>query len=484
MKILLCASEIAPFAKTGGLADVAGALPLALAGLGHDVRAILPRYRAIDRKTLRQTGEPFTVRVGAQSLPVTLWESSFPKTSIPVYCVDQPGCFDRDELYGAQGKDFPDNLERFTLFARAVLEALPRLRWQPDVIHCNDWQSGLVPVYLKAAGSPIATVFTIHNLAYQGLFPKGLFPVLGLDWREFTPEGLEYYDQISLIKGGLVYADLLTTVSPTYAREIQTTEYGVGLEGLLQHRAADLVGILNGIDQDEWNPSTDAALPARYSPANLAGKRECKVALQREQHLPVSEAPLIGMITRLTDQKGIDLLAAAWPALIKTKAQFIILGNGEPKYHALLTAMVKKYPKQVALNLKFDVGLSHRIEAGADLFLMPSRFEPCGLNQMYSLRYGTVPVVRKTGGLADTVVDTTPATVARRTANGFVFEAYTAKALTAVVQRAVTSYAKPALWRQLISTGMQQDCSWRRSAGEYVRCYERALAAHAAPAAR
>ena len=479
MKILICASEIAPFAKTGGLADVAGALPLALHALGHDVRAILPRYRQIDRAKLRQLGAPFTIRLGAESVPVAIDETTFPRTAIPVYCMDQPGYFDREGLYQVKGEDYVDNLERFTLFSRAVLDVLPRIGWQPDVIHCNDWQTGLVPVLLKRAARRVPTVFTIHNLAYQGLFPKERWSVLGVDRREFTPEGLEFYGKISLIKGGLAYADVLTTVSPTYAKQIQTAEYGVGLEGLLRARTDDLLGILNGIDQDEWGPTADSALAANYSVRDLAGKQTCKQALQREQGLTVSNAPLIGLTTRLTDQKGIDLVIQGWEALMATGAQLVILGAGDPRYHEQLQDLVRKYPGRAALNLTFDIKLSHRIEAGADMFLMPSRFEPCGLNQMYSLRYGTVPIVRRTGGLADTVVDTTPTTFNAGTATGFVFEPYTVEALVEVVKRAVTAYRQAALWRQVMETGMRQDWSWARSAGAYVRVYERAIAQRA-----
>ncbi len=476
MKVLICSSEIAPLAKTGGLADVAGALPLALHGLKHDVRAVLPRYRQIDREKLRQIGDAIRVRLGAEQMPVTIGETAFPRTPIPVYCIDQPGCFDRESLYQVKGEDYTDNLERFALFCRAVVDMLPRLGWYPDVIHCNDWQTGLIPVFLKYAARRIPTVFTIHNLAYQGVFPKERFNALGLDRRELTPEGLEFYGKLSLIKGGLAYADVLTTVSPTYAKQIQTPDYGAGLDGLLRARASDLTGIINGIDQEEWNPETDAAIAANYTPRNLSGKQTCKASLQRELALPVTTAPLIGIITRLTDQKGIDLVVQGWEALMATRAQFVILGTGEPRYHELLSTLVHKYQGQAALNLTFDVGLSHRIEAGADMFLMPSRFEPCGLNQMYSLRYGTVPIVRKTGGLADTVVDTVPTTFNTDTATGFVFESYTATALVDTVKRAVTAYRQSSLWRQLMETGMRQDFSWTRSANEYVRAYERAIA--------
>ncbi|MBI4355384.1 MAG: glycogen synthase GlgA [Candidatus Omnitrophica bacterium] len=489
MKILLCASEVAPLAKTGGLADVAGALPLALKALGHDVRVALPLYKMVKAKAahLATRTNHLAIPLGTRSVEGGVVETRLPGTEIPVYLVDQPEFFDREQLYQVDGRDYPDNLERFTFFARALLEALPGLGLLPDVIHANDWQTALLCAYLSTlyrhTFPQTATVFTIHNLAYQGTFPREQFPLLGLTWDHFVPDRLEYYGKVCLLKAGLVYAQYLTTVSPTYAQEIQTPEFGFGLEGVLQARKQDLVGIVNGIDPEEWNPATNRALAQSYTPQDLSGKVACKAALQREQHLPErADAPLIGMITRLTDQKGLDILAAALPQLLSWDCQLVILGTGDPKYHHLLEQAAQQHPKRLRLRIAFDPALAHRIEAGSDLFLMPSRFEPCGLNQMYSLRYGTVPIVRKTGGLADTIIDATREALVRGTATGFVFEAYTAEALLASVQRALATYRNRAVWRKLMETGMAQDFSWKRSAQAYVTLYERALARLLQPA--
>jgi starch synthase len=490
MKILLCASEVVPFAKTGGLADVAGALPLALKALGHDVRVALPLYRMVKVKAgpLAARTNHLAIPLGTRTVEGGVAETRLPGTEIPVYLVDQPEFFDREQLYQVDGRDYPDNLERFPFFARALLEALPGLGFVPDVLHANDWQTALLCPYLstlyRQTFPQTATVFTIHNLAYQGIFPREQFPLLGLTWDHFVPDRLEYYGKVCLLKAGLVYAQYLTTVSPTYAQEIQTPEFGFGLEGVLQARKQDLVGIVNGIDPEEWNPATNRALAQTYTPQDLSGKAVCKHALQREQHLPErADAPLIGMITRLTDQKGLDILAAALPQLLSWDCQLVILGTGDPKYHHLLEQAAQQHPKRLRLRIAFDPALAHRIEAGSDLFLMPSRFEPCGLNQMYSLRYGTVPIVRKTGGLADTIVDATREALVRGTATGFVFEAYTAEALLAAVQRALATYRNRAVWRKLMETGMAQDFSWRRSAQAYVELYARAHARLLQPAA-
>jgi starch synthase len=485
MKILFIASEIDPFAKTGGLADVAAALPKALERAGHDVRLVMPLYRQVprDRFGLRPTETALTIPTGSAPREVRVWESRLPKSPVRTWFVECAPLFDRDGLYQVQGKDHPDNLERFSVFSQAALRMLPAMDWHPDVIHAHDWQAALALAQLSAGPigqepffSSIGTVFTVHNLAYQGLFPRDQWPLTQLPDRAFAIDGLEYYGQINCLKGGLVSAGLITTVSPTYMREIQTAEFGCGLDGVLRSRGADVAGVLNGIDPDEWNPERDPHLPARYAADELAGKSACKLALQQRQRLPQRHDLLIGMIQRLAEQKGIDIFVQAAESLVALPVQIVILGTGDPVYHEQLEQLAKRFPDRLAVNLTFDNALAHQIEAGADAFLMPSRFEPCGLNQMYSMRFGTVPIVRRVGGLADTVVDVSPATLASHTATGFVFGAHTSKALAEAVSRAAAAFRDQPLWRGLMQTGMRQDFSWTRSAGTYVQLYERAIA--------
>ena len=485
MKILFIASEVDPFAKTGGLADVAAALPKALRSLGHDVRIVLPLYRQVNRQKfgLKATSITVSVRVGPDTLSGAVWETALPNTQVPTYLLECAPLFDRDGLYQDQGKDHPDNLRRFSFFSQAALRALPALGWQPDVVHCHDWQAALACAHLALGPlghepffSSMGTVFTVHNLAYQGLFPNTQWALTGLPDGAFSIDGLEYYGQINCLKGGLVSAGLLTTVSPTYVREIQSPEFGCGLEGVLASRQADLIGILNGIDPEEWNPQTDPHVVARYSTDQLAGKSLCKLALQKSQRLPEVHDLLIGMIQRLAEQKGIDIFAQALEELMALPLQVVILGTGDPKYHRQLEQLAAKFPDRLAVNLKFDNALAHQIEAGADTFLMPSRFEPCGLNQMYSMRFGTVPIVRRVGGLADTVTDVSASTLAAKTATGFVFAEHSARALVDAVKRALAAFGDHALWQRLLQTGMRQDCSWNRSARAYAQLYERALA--------
>jgi len=491
MKIYSLSSEIDPFAKTGGLADVAAALPKALARLGHDVRLVMPLYRQVDRKRfgLRRSRVSVEAPLGDQTLEGRLWEGRLPRTEIPVYFIDCQALFDRDGLYQEQGRDYPDNLTRFSFFSQAALRLLPAVGWQPEILHCHDWQTSLAAAHVARGAlgqepffASMGTVVTIHNLAYQGLFPKEQWPLTQLPEAAFAMEGLEFYGQINCLKGGLVSAGMLTTVSPTYSREIQTEAFGCGLEGVLRARRDDLAGILNGIDPEEWNPQTDPHLAAPYSADQLAGKALCTLALQRSRHLPEQHDLLIGMIQRLAEQKGIDLFLGALEQLMTLPLQIVILGTGEPAYHRQLEQMAARFPERLSVNLTFDNALAHQIEAGANAFLIPSRFEPCGLNQMYSMRFGTVPIVRRVGGLADTVVDVSPEAVAERRATGFVFEEHSAGALVESVKRAATAFRDHALWASLVQTGMRQDFSWTRSAGEYVRVYERALAnvAHAA----
>ncbi len=478
MKILFAASEVVPFAKTGGLADVAGALPKALKALGHDVRIIMPRYRAVDPKKykLRKVIERLQVQVGAKTFETAVFEAPVPGTDIITYFMDQPSLFDRDGLYQDKGVDFPDNLERFSFFAQAVLRAMPQLNWQPELVHCQDWQSALLCAHLAVTQSEdrfwqgMPTVFTVHNLAYQGLFPQSDWGVTNLPWHAFGIDGLEFYGRINCLKGGLVFSHQITTVSPTYAKEIQSPESGCGLEGVLLARRDDVIGILNGIDIEEWNPKTDPHLPAHYWVDELAGKSLCKLALQEQQKLPQKHVLLIGMIQRLAEQKGIDIFVQAAEELLKEDIQIVILGTGDQVYHDRLADLAKRFPERLVVNLKFDNTLAHRIEAGCDAFLMPSRFEPCGLNQMYSMRYGTVPIVRRVGGLADTVVDVSSAA----SGTGFVFEQYSASALSEAVRRAIAAFQDHGLWYGVVRSGMQQDFSWNRSARDYVRTYERA----------
>ncbi len=481
LRILFVASEVEPFAKTGGLADVAGALPKALEALGHDVRVILPRYRGVERAagTLRPVLPRVEVPVGARAVEGAVLEGRAGK-AIPVYFLAQDAYYDRPALYTTAEGDYPDNCERFVFFCRAVLAALPRLDWMPQVIHAHDWQTGLVPVYLEtlyrdaAAYRDVATVFTIHNLAYQGLFWHYDLPMTGLGWDLFTPAGIEFYGKLNLLKGGLVFADVLTTVSPTYAKEIQTPEYGEGLDGVLRDRSADLVGILNGIDYEAWNPATDADIPKRYGPDDLEGKATCKAVLREEMGLaePARPAPLVGVVSRLADQKGLDLVAAAVPAIVEAGGQLVLLGAGDERYEREFTELARTHPAAVAVKIGFNAGLARRIYAGSDAFLMPSRYEPCGLGQLISLRYGTIPIVRRTGGLADTIREWDGAA---GSGTGFVFDAHTPEACRAAVARALEVFDQPAAWQRLVRSAMAEDFSWEASAEQYVSCYRKAL---------
>ena len=508
MKVAFLVSEVEPFAKTGGLGDIAAALPKALARRGHDVRIFLPLYREVDRVRwgLRETKASVAVQVGATTLRGRLWQAPVPlpaasaslrppaagrfpdaaagmaNSPVTTYLVECDPLFHRDGLYQHHGQDHADNLQRFSFFSQAVLRLLPVLGWQPEVVHCHEWQTALACAHL--AWTPLGrepffasmgTVFTIHNIAYQGLFPKAQWPLTGLPARAFSVDGLEYYHQVNCLKGGLIASTLLTTVSPTYAREIHTEEFGRGMEGVLAGRGDDLVGILNGIDVEEWNPETDPHLPAHYTADRLAGKSVCKLALQQSQQLPTVHDCLIGMVQRLAEQKGIDIFTRAVEALMRLPLQIVVLGVGDPKYHRQLERLVKQFPERLRVNLTFDSALAHQIEAGADAFLMPAHFEPCGLNQMYSMRYGAVPIVRKVGGLADTVCDVTSETLAAQTATGFVFEAYTARALVEAVTRALAAFHDHNLWTRVMRAGMRTDCSWNRSAQAYVDVYERAV---------
>jgi len=485
VNILLATSEAVPFAKTGGLADVCGALPVELARLGHRPAVILPAYRQTRYcgLAIQPLGIDFIVPIGSKMVTGHLLRSSMPGVDVPVYLIEQDQYFDRDELYGVDGKDYIDNCERFVFFSRAVLEAIRLLDLQVDVLHANDWQTGLVPAYLKIEYHSvpryqrIAALFTIHNMSYQGQFWHWDMLLTGLDWKYFNWRQMEFHGNLNLLKTGLVFTDSISTVSPRYAQEIQSSALGCGLEDVLQYRSNVLTGILNGIDPHEWDPQRDPHLPANYTAETIAqGKPICKAVLQKELGLPQDgHAPLVGMVGRLIDQKGFDLLADVLQRWVQTSdVQWAILGTGQPKYHKLLETLAERFPQKVAVRLEFSNPLAHRIEAGSDIFLMPSRFEPCGLNQMYSLRYGTVPLVRATGGLADTIVGYDPQ-APNPAANGFVFQEYSTLTLSETLRQACDAYRRPEVWSQLVATGMRQDWSWARRAREYVDLYKKTM---------
>lgn len=477
-KILFVASEAHPLVKTGGLGDVAGSLPVALRSRGADVRLLLPAYRdAITRAgKLKKVA---SLHVAGLEAPVKILEGRLPGTSLIVWLADFPPAYDRagNPYLDSHGQPWPDNAMRFALLAHVATSLAlghSRIKWRPDVVHCHDWQTGLVPVLLAQKKTRPATVFTIHNLAYQGLFPRQTFTALALPPQWWSPEALEFHGQLSFMKGGLVFADQLTTVSPSYAREIQTPEFGDGLDGLLRHRAARLSGILNGIDDAEWNPARDRYLVNNYSAARPQGKAANKQALQREFGLPPDAATLlIGMVGRLVAQKGIDLVLDTLPALMHRPLQLVLLGSGEAAFETALVRQAARYPDRLAVRIGYDEGLAHRIEAGADMFLMPSRFEPCGLNQLYSLRYGTVPVVRRAGGLADTVADATPENIGAGKATGIVFQEASGGALLAAMDRALALWRDAGRWQKILRAGMRQDFSWRHRAAEYMQMYDR-----------
>ncbi len=478
MRVLFAASEAAPFAKTGGLADVAGSLPPALAALGHEVRVVMPRYRVVD------PGKFDLKHIATFYVPFASWKERCDifqgkmGNQVTTYFIGKDIYFDRPELYRTAHADYQDNAERFTFFSRAIVELCRELNFDPEIVHCNDWQTGLVPFYLRMLhreGKPLLrskSIFTVHNLGYQGMFSHEDMRFIGLGWDEFTPDGLEYWGKISFLKAGLVYSDVISTVSKTYSHEIQTPRYGLGLDGVLAKRSGDLFGIVNGIDYAEWDPRRDTEIARNYSTANPAAKAFCKQDLLKRTDLSLADAPLIGMVTRLVEQKGLDILIEALPEIMAMGMRMIILGTGEEKYHSLLTDWSKQFPDQMRLLLRYDDALAKSIYAGCDMFLMPSRYEPCGLGQMIALRYGTVPVVRKTGGLADTVADYH---AKKGHGTGFVFEDYSAEALIECLRRAQEIYRLPQKWKRLMQAGMKQDFSWERSAKEYVNVYLKAL---------
>ena len=468
--------EALPFSKTGGLADVLGALPQALARLGWDVTVATPRYRGVTAGVLV---ERFSVSVGGFARDVGFYEEPV-GDGARALLIDCPELFDRDALYGVNGADYPDSPLRFALLVRAALEFAGR-RSRVSVVHAHDWQGGLAPVYLKTmyAAHPVLggtpSVFTIHNIAYQGNFAPDWLPRLDLPWTLFTIAGVEFWGGISLLKAGVVASDAVTTVSRTYASEVQTPEQGYGFDGIMRSRSAVLTGILNGIDTVAWDPAHDPLLPVRYDVESVAeGKRAAKRALLERYGLAVTDRamsrPLVGMISRMVDQKGLDLIASVRDALPRLGATFVVLGTGEDRYQHLWLALARQYPESIGVNIGFDESLAHLIEAGSDMFLMPSRYEPCGLNQMYSLRYGTVPVVRRVGGLADTVKDCGSR---GSSCTGFVFAEYSGAALLEALGRAIDQFGSERRWRAIQAAGMREDNSWDRSAREYVKIYRK-----------
>jgi starch synthase len=483
MKIAFVASEAVPYAKTGGLADVAGALPAALTNLGNEVKLFIPKYSSIEEEKFNlrycwDIGE-MQIKIGDTLRSVHLHTAKLPGADVDVYFIDCPFYFFRKQIY----TDDPDEDQRFILFSKAVLEVIRILKWAPDIIHCNDWPTGLIPLYLKDNYSSeeifkkTATLFTIHNIGYQGLFDSTTLIYADIKEDYFFPGGpVEYFGSISFMKTAIYFSDIINTVSKTYAMEILTPAYGAGMEGILNHRKQDVFGILNGVDYDHWDPSADRLIPYKYSIEDMSGKQRNKEFLCDHFKLQCEvDIPLIGIVSRMAGQKGFDLIASAADQLMELHAQWIVLGNGEEKYENLFRYLAAFYPGKVSTYIGFNTELSHLIEAGADIFLMPSQYEPCGLNQIYSLKYGTVPVVRKTGGLADTVKDWDESVRnGKENGNGFTFNKYTGTAMYDALQRAVKTFDNKPVWHKIQQNGMKDIFSWEYSAKEYVSLYNKA----------
>jgi starch synthase len=480
MRVVLVSSEVAPFSKTGGLADVSGSLPMALKHLGCDVRVVTPLYKMVKESgcPFKKTSHDLTITMGDKEVKGSI-ATSLLHGEIPTYLIEQDQYYHRDYLYSTPSGDYPDNGKRFIFFALAALTLCKQMGFQPQVIHCNDWQSGLIPAYLKTLyrNDPFyahtASIFTIHNLAYQGNFSQECLTLTGLPQETFIPEGLEFWGKVSFLKAGIVYSDIITTVSQGYSREIQTPEYGCGMEGILRVRKEDLFGIINGADYSAWSPEKDTFIASPYSADDLSGKSKCKADLIAHFGLPPSlkNLPLLGMISRLADQKGFDLLAAIMDTLMKMEVGFVLLGTGEQKYHEFFEGIAQRYPRKAGIRLGYDNALAHKIEAGSDMFLMPSQYEPCGLNQIYSLKYGTIPIVRATGGLDDTIEDYTPRT---ESGNGFKFNKYTPHQFLDKIKAALKVYGQKDAWLRLVKKGMALDFSWESSARQYLQLYQRA----------
>jgi starch synthase len=480
LKILFASSEVAPFAKTGGLADVSASLPPALADLGHQVIVAMPMYRTVKEgdHAIELHQKSLSVPFKGQKLAAKIYRSKL-GPNIPIYFLEREEFFDRSNLYGTSEGDYFDNPERFIFFSRGVLELSQTVGFQPDIIHCHDWQTSLILVYLKSLYKNTPTlrrahsVFTIHNLAYQGVFPKETMSISELPMELFSITGLEYYEKMNFMKGGIVFSDAVTTVSQKYSKEIQTPEYGYGLDGVLRERSADIYGILNGVDYEAWNPKTDLHIASNYDVKDVSGKKMCREDLINIFKLRgSSEFPIVGIISRLAGQKGFDILAEAMDNLMKLGLYLVILGTGEAKYEEQLVALEKKHRGLLSVKIAFDNALAHKIEAGSDMFLMPSKYEPCGLNQMYSLKYGTIPIVRATGGLDDTIKEFDPDTAK---GNGFKFSAYSAPDLVKTVKRAMYIYRNKLLWTKLVTNAMKEDFSWLRSAKKYDQIYQKAM---------
>jgi len=478
MRILFVASEGLPFSKTGGLADVIEALPKALVAQGHEIAVVLPRYRGT--KASGVVVPSLTVSLGGQLRFPAIVDGGV-LSGVRYYFVDDPAYFDRDGLYGGRGGDYPDNAERYSEFCRVAIEIAKNF-WRADLIHCHDWQTALVPVLLRTAyaedlvAQNLPVVFTIHNLAYQGQFARNVLARADIPASVFHPGGIEFFGNVNLLKGGLVFSDYLTTVSRKYAQEIRTADFGYGLDGVVRGRADRLVGILNGVDYTAWNPEKDKLIAARYSPKDLSGKQVCKQALRKLFALPPEEIarPVIGIVSRFADQKGFDLIAERAHELMQEEMTMVILGTGDRKYEDLFRSLAATYPDRVGVRIAYDDTIAHQVEAGADIFLMPSRYEPCGLNQIYSLKYGTVPVVRATGGLDDTIESFD---VQLGTGTGFKFAEYSGSALVQCVQRALQHYEDERIWKRIQLNGMAKDFSWKDSAAEYAKVYTAARAA-------
>lgn len=475
LKVALVSSEVAPFAKTGGLADVSGSLPTALQALGCDIRVFLPYYSEVQNKDfeIRLLKDKLSAELGGSKIAFSLY--TYERKKIKFYFIDRDEYYDREFLYGTSKGDYPDNAARFAFFSKAVLNSIKAINFKADIIHCNDWQSALMPFYLRHElrnnefFKNTKTLFTIHNLSYQGLFPQEAAAKIGIGSEFFTPDALEFYGKLSFMKAGILYSDAVNTVSRGYAREILTPEYGCGLDGLLQVRRDSLFGIVNGADYSEWNPETDNFIAANYSAKERSNKLKCKKDLLEQMKLKAPLGlPLLGVVTRLAEQKGIDIVADSIDRLIDMGFAMVILGLGDEKYHKILTALAKKYPKNIAVKIAFDNVLAHKIEAGCDMFLMPSRFEPCGLNQMYSLKYGTIPVVRATGGLDDAIVDYNKDP---KNGNGFKFDRANTGDFIDALKRAVAVYNEKKEWEKLVVKAMGCDFSWKHSAEEYIKVY-------------
>jgi starch synthase len=487
MNILLASSEVFPFSKTGGLADMVGALARALANAGQEVRVVTPLYRGIRKKipAIKKVDWHFHLPLGLGWLEAELWELDFER-GLKVYFIHHPGFFDRAGIYHEDNISYADNAERYILFSKCVVHLARYLTWRPDVVHVHDWQVALVPALMQQQknegwGNPPPTCLTIHNLAYQGVFPAEAFPLTNLPENFFHTEGAEFFGLLNCLKTGIAYADFITTVSPRYAREITTEEYGCGLDGILRRRQKYLAGILNGVDYAEWNTTKNPHLVQPYSAGRMAGKKLNKLELQKHFALPADESiPLFGTISRLAEQKGVDIQLGALAEMLNTKMQFVLLGSGSPEYERGYRELARHFPGKVAVRFGYDETLAHRIEAGCDFFLMPSRFEPCGLNQMYSLRYGTIPIVRATGGLDDSVIDWTQNA---KTATGIKFSEYASRTLAKAIRKALVLFSQPKLFKVCRSNAMKADFSWERTVGSYLYVYKNCMDGSKAPEA-